>query len=46
MDLKKRYSFDRLRLGVGEISGRVNQMSISKESGKSGSILVKGRNFL
>lgn len=33
LGLMKRNSFDRLRLEVGEISGRNNQMNISKEAG-------------
>lgn len=41
LGLMKRNSFDRLRLEVGEISGRNNQMSISKEAGKSGHALVE-----
>lgn len=35
LGLTKRYSFDRLKLKVGEVSRRSNQMSISREAGKS-----------
>lgn len=44
LGLMKKNSLDRLRLEVGEISGRNNQMSISKEAGKSDhALLEKGK---